>query len=238
MIILFRFKDQNITVVKEQVKLINESFDVSGSPDGVCIVTRSILLSNSHAGTHADQPKHFDRNPPFSEFNDLQYNGPCIVLNLMDSLHFDKSITVEQLKPMIEKLNIKKDLVSRILLRTRNAPNEEQEWQNEFAHLDPKCADWLVQTFPNLVLVGIDTPSIDHPTASPIIHCSHGALWKQRVAILENLNLGVLFTQSDNRTSMNVIHGYIQTIWNPMQIFEDSKGCLAQFYWRHENKEP
>jgi hypothetical protein len=56
MIILFRFKDQNITVVKEQVKLLNESFDVSGSPDGVCIVTRSILLSNSHAGTHADQP--------------------------------------------------------------------------------------------------------------------------------------------------------------------------------------
>ena len=37
-------------------KKINESCDVSGSPSGVCIVTRSILLSNSHAGTHADQP--------------------------------------------------------------------------------------------------------------------------------------------------------------------------------------
>ncbi len=54
---------QSITEVQSAIdeegrsnKKINEPRDVSGSPSGVCIVTRSILLSNSHAGTHADQP--------------------------------------------------------------------------------------------------------------------------------------------------------------------------------------
>lgn len=45
--------------VKESTKktIINESCNVSSSKEGVCVVTRTIQLSNSHAGTHADQPR-------------------------------------------------------------------------------------------------------------------------------------------------------------------------------------
>jgi kynurenine formamidase len=205
----------------EKNKVINESIDVSGSSDGVCIVTRTILLSNSHAGTHADQPAHFEKNPTFDYFDDLQYNGPCIVLNIAN---LDTAIQIDHIQQFITNGSIDPEKVTRILLHTRNTPSNDQEWTDTFAYFDPKCAEWLVSTFPHLVLIGIDTPSMDHPSASPIICHSHGALWRQRVAILENLKLDEVMQQRP------VVQGYLQTMWNPMQVFKDAKGCLVRLY--------
>jgi hypothetical protein len=36
----------------------NEELDCSGSKDGVCIIQKTLEVSNSHAGTHADQPAY------------------------------------------------------------------------------------------------------------------------------------------------------------------------------------
>lgn len=71
--------------------------DVSSSKDGVCMVTCCTLcLSNSHAGTHADTPAHFIAGPcrcgdelgdgEASAFEDAQYEGPCLVLDISDLL--------------------------------------------------------------------------------------------------------------------------------------------------------
>lgn len=197
---------------------------------------------------------HFEKDCPFTSFDDYQYTGPCIVLNLKktlspppttttatttdqeknntDTLSPTHTIQVKHLEQILSPLlkDSSAATVTRILFRTRDAPLDlSEEWTNDFPHFDPKCAQWLVNSFPNLLLIGIDTPSIDHPSAAPIIHCSHGALWNQRVAILENLNLGVLFT---NNEEVQILNGCVQTIWNPMQVFGDAKGCLVRFYPR------
>ena len=126
--------------------------------------------------------------------------------------------------------------VFRILFRTRTVPQSlTEDWTNDFAHFEPECAQWLTETFPNLLLIGIDTPSIDHPSASPIIECSHGMLWRHRVAILENLNLNQLFV-TDNEEQQRVKYGQLQTIWNPMQEFKDARGCFVRFYPAHHTE--
>ena len=135
-------------------------------------------------------------------FDDEQYNGPCLVIDLSNKMS-DFAIKKEYL---IELLSTSLYLgepsnVLRLLFRTRKAPAEMSEnWTNDFAFFEPECAQWLTNTFPNLLLIGIDTPSIDHCSASPIIDHSHGMFWKHRVAILENLNLDQQF---DNKGDNN-----------------------------------
>jgi kynurenine formamidase len=68
---------------------ITKPLDVSSSRDGVCIVTtRTVFVSNSHAGTHADRPGHF--LPPSAtggeEFHRACYTGDAVVLDLSGPL--------------------------------------------------------------------------------------------------------------------------------------------------------
>jgi hypothetical protein len=82
--------------------------------------------------------------------------------------------------------------VWRVLFVTRNyeLPGATADaWSSDFAHFDVAGAEYLAQEATQLLLVGLDTPSVDHPTQSPICHGAHGALYSRRIAILENLNL-------------------------------------------------
>jgi len=56
---------------------VNRLLDCSSSDKGVCYVQKTLVLSNSHAGTHADQPKHFLENPPIQFYDESKYKGHC-----------------------------------------------------------------------------------------------------------------------------------------------------------------
>jgi hypothetical protein len=59
---------------------ITTQMDVSSTSDGVCQVTAGIyLVTNSHAGSHGDQPSHWLSNPPFEAFDNHQYNGTATI---------------------------------------------------------------------------------------------------------------------------------------------------------------
>ncbi|KAG2381948.1 hypothetical protein C9374_005740 [Naegleria lovaniensis] len=178
----------------------------------------------------------------------MQYNGDCIVIMLEtllpDSIN-NFTISKELLENVFKKIEIPKEEVFRIILKTRKQhPTNEMEWTNDFCHLSKEASHFLAHEFPNLLLIGIDTPSIDHPNKAPIIEHSHGEFWNQRVAILENLNLskvvvvGTLMFNLNHDESSHHNHssaclfqrGYLQTIFNPLQTCEDAIGCFVWFY--------
>lgn len=189
----------------------NRELNCSGSSEGVCYISKTLEMSNSHAGTHADQPRHFLESPDFESFDDLQYNGQCLVVSLVDRK--SPTISLKELTSSVPR-DFNFDNLTRILIKTYSTL--PLGWDDHFAHLSIECAKFL-GNLPNLLLVGIDTPSIDHPSASPIIKCSHGSLWNGRVAILENLNL----------ISIPPSIGFLKTIWN--RTYSDSKQCICLF---------
>lgn len=249
--------------VDDSAAPFNEPCNVSGSPHGPCIVTRTLHMSNSHAGTHADQPTHFielSGDEKDTVFDDRQYNGHCLIVDLSaellnnDSDSDDDSASYRITREMLMRVfhpivsgtsRIAVDSIGRLLfctwtnVQTEDAIDESQ-WTDKFAYFDPMGAGWLVETFPNLLLVGIDTPSVDHPSASPICNHSHGALWNGRVAILENLRFHRFFNyEGDDRRSdllsldnndRSMFEAHLQTIWSPTQIYDDAKGCSVMLY--------
>jgi kynurenine formamidase len=194
----------------------NSPIDVSSSKDGICVITKKLQLCNSHAGTHCDLPGHFVKNPKFKEWDDFQVNGPCVVLDLTNKEK--KNIEIEDIKDAIGSIEL--ESITRLLLNTygKNIP---KEWDKNPAFLSVECAEYL-GGLSNLLLVGIDTPSVDHQNASPIIKCSHGGLWKGRIAIMENLDFSCLEYKN--------VEGFLQTKWNNYQISEDAKGCFVTFF--------
>lgn len=56
---------------------VNQLVNCSSSDKGVCYVQKTLVLSNSHAGTHADQPKHFLENPTLKFYDESKYKGHC-----------------------------------------------------------------------------------------------------------------------------------------------------------------
>ncbi|MBX7220706.1 MAG: cyclase family protein [Blastocatellia bacterium] len=203
--------------------LVSELVDVSSHPAGVCLVSANLYLrSNAHAGSHADQPAHWLAQPPFSEFDNRQYNGPVTILNLAALL--EKSgksvITVPLLEHIANETGFDWQTAKRVLLRTYH--QTPTIWEDTFAHLSPAAGEFL-GTLPHLLLFGTDAPSVDHPAASPIIACAHGGLWAGRVAILEGL-------ETDRLPTTLRLDGLLQVLWNPMQIFPDAKGALVTFF--------
>jgi kynurenine formamidase len=199
--------------------LVNESSDVSSSDKGICIVTRTILLSNSHAGTHCDQPGHFVKSPTIRFYDDKQYNGPCYVLDLSNVLSIEsRAITSQLLKQMLETVNLQS--ITRLLICTRTTNLEN--WTNDFAHFTLESAKWIREHLPNIVLIAIDTPSVDSPSAAPIIDSAHGQFWEGRIAIMENISFSSI-THLPRKA-------YLQTIWNSLQETDDARGCFVFLY--------
>jgi arylformamidase len=74
--------------------------------------------------------------------------------------------------------------VERVLLRTSDA-HDHRVWNHGFTALGPAAAKALADA--GVVLVGIDTPSMDHADSKDL--SGHQALYAGGVAILENLDL-------------------------------------------------
>lgn len=200
---------------------VSTSMDVSSNPEGVCQVTAAMyLVTNSHAGSHADQPSHWLANPPFESFDERQYNGIATVLDLTEYLKHDKAITSQLLQIQAQRVGVNLQTLSRLFVRTYDCT--PSEWDPNFAYLTPEAGTFLGQ-LPNLLLLATDAPSVDHPKAAPIHAQAHGGLWAGRVAILEGYESNLLVKGER-------LEGVVQTTLLETPGVKDAKYAVITFY--------
>ncbi len=136
----------------------------------------SEIKFGTHTGTHVDPPLHFLRDAAGIDSLDLGYfvGGATVV----DLSHLKKEITAEDLK-----LVKTKDI---LLLKTRNSERwGETEFPRDFVYITKDAAEWMVEN--KIKTVGFDWLSIEKfgEAKAP----AHNVLLKNRVAIIEGLNL-------------------------------------------------
>lgn len=137
----------------------------------------SSIQSTLHIGAHADSPLHYHPAGLPIEQRSLQpYMGLCQVITVTQVSSENGRILWKDIQVPIE--------APRILFRTLSFPNPEC-WQDSFFSLSPELIQNLVNK--NVVLVGIDTPSID-PSDSKDLP-SHQAVYRSDLSVLEGLLL-------------------------------------------------
>lgn len=135
----------------------------------------SSIHTTVHLGAHADAPSHFGLGAPAIEALDLApYLGPCQVMRV--AVGRGERILPSHLTGPIT--------APRLLLHTGTFP-DPRAWNEDFASLSPALIEHLQGQ--GVVLVGIDTPSVD-PFASKALE-SHQALLRTGLRNLEGLVL-------------------------------------------------
>lgn len=133
----------------------------------------SRITSTLHLGAHTDAPNHYGRGEGISERSLNYYFGPCQVVSV--SVSRGERIVMDHL-PEIK--------APRVLFKTGSFP-DPNNWNNDFCSLSPELIDFLAEK--NVLLVGIDTPSID-PFESKELE-THLRVKKHNMAILEGVVL-------------------------------------------------
>ncbi len=141
-----------------------------------CPVNVSRVSFSVHCGTHADAPLHYDAGGAAVAALALEpYIGPCRVIDARGS------------GPLCEPDEIAAALENappRILLRLMDRLNPKV-WPTGFRALAAETVELLASK--GVVLVGIDTPSVDPETSKTLD--AHMACRKADMRILENLVL-------------------------------------------------
>ena len=134
-----------------------------------CPVNVNALTLSPHTGAHADAPLHYAADGAGAGQLDLApYLGPCRVIDCQGC------------GPLVEPADIAhalNDLPPRVLVRTRRFAT--QSW-DEFSAYAPATLALLAAR--GVMLVGIDTPSVD-PATSSALPAHH------QMRVLENLVL-------------------------------------------------
>lgn len=140
------------------------------------ILTLSSINTTLHLGAHADAPSHYHKKGASIEHRKLEaYLGPCQVIQVQN-LKKKKRIYPKD----IEDVSIQ---APRVLLSTSSY--EPELWNDDFNSLSPGLIEYLHKK--KVILVGIDTPSVD-PSDSKTLE-SHQALAKFDLSVLEGLVL-------------------------------------------------
>ncbi|MFY9341943.1 MAG: arylformamidase [Planctomycetota bacterium] len=143
---------------------------------GSCNV--STITMSVHVGTHTDAPLHFDlAGPDIASVELRRYLGRCRVVDVQGT-GSPALIPAAALTPALLKG------AERILFRTR-PQHDHRTFDAEFTALGPDAARALIAA--GIVLVGIDTPSMDHADSKELD--GHHVLYEGGVAILENIDL-------------------------------------------------
>lgn len=138
-------------------------------------LTLSTLRATVHLGAHADAPSHYGRDADPIDARDLSlYVGPCRVVRV--GARRGARVGVADLPWPVR--------AERILVATDTFPDPER-FNEDFAALDPALIDALAEA--GVLLVGIDTPSVDlfHSKDLP----AHARLLAHDMAVLEGLVL-------------------------------------------------
>ncbi len=150
-----------------------ESFFVDEITKGGSVNVGSLTMS-LHTGTHADAPYHFsDDGARLDKLGLEAYIGPALVIDATNSeTVLDRHVS-----------QLSSGKVERLLFKTNSAtPNVFTE---RFSYFTPEAARAIAAL--DVKLVGIDTPSVDHPNSRTLD--SHKIFGGAKIAILENLNL-------------------------------------------------
>jgi arylformamidase len=135
----------------------------------------SSLTTTVHVGAHADAPSHYLLGGAGIGERPLErYYGPCQVMRV--EVGRGERVGVEHLTGPVR--------APRLLLRTGTFPDPER-WNEDFAALAPTLVAHLAAA--GVVLVGIDTPSIDLMTSKDLP--AHKAVAAADMAVLEGLVL-------------------------------------------------
>lgn len=135
----------------------------------------SSITSTVHLGAHADAPSHYVRDGATIEARPLErYYGPCEVVRV--AVPRGGRVRPEHLPGPVR--------APRVLLHTGTFPDPDR-WNDDFAALTPELIDHLAAQ--GVVLVGIDTPSIDL-AGDKVLH-THHAVARHDLAVLEGIVL-------------------------------------------------
>lgn len=135
----------------------------------------STMHGTVHVGAHADAPSHYHRDGVSIDRRPLDlYFGECQVVTARCGPRH--RIGIEDLSAPVT--------APRVLIRTDTFPDPDR-WTDDFAALSPALVERLATK--GVVLVGIDTPSID--LADDKVLESHQAVFRHDMAILEGLVL-------------------------------------------------
>ena len=141
--------------------------------DHLCL---SSFQSTVHIGAHADAPIHYHpQGDRMDEVDFRRYAGPCQVVHIKG--HMGQSMFPDSLAAT----NIQ---APRVLFATNSFPNPDH-WNADFTSLSAALVDDLAQQ--GVVLVGIDTPSVDPADSKQLL--AHQALYRNSLAVLEGLVL-------------------------------------------------
>jgi len=150
----------------------NVSLDIAAGAN----LTLSDMRTTLHVGAHADAPSHYVAGGDDIAARRLElYIGQCMVLHV----NVNRG---DRIRPM--HIADKAITAPRVLFRTGTFP-DPRNWNDDFASLSPEVIDALHGH--GVVLVGIDTPSVD-PFESKELEAHH-ALAEYDMANLEGLVL-------------------------------------------------
>lgn len=149
--------------------------------------TVSLLQCGSHMGTHVDAFSHFKPGGQTIDRMDLGiYTGPACLVEIPPEISVITADVLGDL-PCFQEKRWKEAAHRRILFKTRNSG---QDWsrlpfQEDFVHLDPSGADFLIEQ--QIALIGIDYLSVEgfKTEGAP----THHRLMDRGVYILEGLYL-------------------------------------------------
>ena len=143
---------------------------------GSCNV--STIRLSTHVGTHTDAPLHYDLGGADMAAVDLRrYVGRCRVIDVRGQ--GDPALVPAAVLTPDVLLG-----AERLLLRT-NPVHDHRRWNGGFTALGADAAEVIAAA--GILLVGIDTPSMDHAASKDLP--AHQALRRGGVALLENLDL-------------------------------------------------
>lgn len=135
----------------------------------------SSIQTTLHLGAHADGPRHYALGAPGIGQRPLgPYLGACEL----------RRVRVAPGARILPADVGPPPRAPRLLLQTGSFPDPDR-FAQDFASLSPELVDWLADQ--GVVLVGIDTPSVD-PFASKALE-SHQALLRRDLSVLEGLVL-------------------------------------------------
>jgi arylformamidase len=139
-----------------------------------CPVNVNAITLSPHTGAHADAPLHYATDGAAAGALDLTpYLGPCRVVHCLDA------------GPLVRPEHIAHalaDLPPRVLVRTSRVAS--QSWETFTAYADDTIA---LLASRGVVLVGIDTPSVDPGDSQGLP--AHHQLLHHGLRVLENLVL-------------------------------------------------
>jgi arylformamidase len=139
----------------------------------------NLLLSSVettlHLGAHADSVSHYHPSGGGIEKRKLAaYFGKAQVIEV--TLPRGERILPSHLKAQVQ--------APRVLFKTQSFPDPDH-WNSDFNSLSPELIHFLSKS--GVILVGIDTPSVDPEASKPLE--SHQALFQTGMSVLEGLCL-------------------------------------------------